>query len=522
METSRTDLPDISRPRTRSPVQGIAAGLLAAGVALGIGELISGLVRGTASPVVSVGSFVIDHTPPSLKVFAVRTFGTNDKPALIIGTLILLAVFAAIVGLIGRQRRAFAFGGVALFGLLGVGAALTRPTSRLVDVLPSVIGALAGIAVIGWLLHVRPITKDPTPSASHGFGRRSFLVAGTATGIAAAATGGIGRQLRQRFNVSAARSGVALPLPASPAPPRPAGAELGVDGVASFITPNASFYRIDTTLTTPQVDPTSWRLRIHGMVNKELTFTYDDLLKRPLRERDITMICVSNEVGGEYTGTARWLGVPLSEVLKEAGVKPTANQMVSRSVDGWTCGTPVADVIDGRDAMIVLGMNGEPLPVEHGFPARLIVPGLYGFVSATKWVTDIELTTFDAFDAYWVKRGWARKAPIKTMARIDTPKGLSRTAPGKTVIAGVAWAIHRSVTSVEVRIDAGPWQKATLGQTPTADTWVQWKLDWEATPGNHTITCRATDGTGTLQTEDRAKPIPDGASGWHSIIVFKE
>jgi DMSO/TMAO reductase YedYZ molybdopterin-dependent catalytic subunit len=513
-----TPIPDTPRTASRTARQGIVVGLLAAAVALAVGELVSGLVRGTTSPVVSVGGFVIDHVPPSLKVYAVRTFGTNDKPALIIGTLVLLALFAAGVGVVARRRRLLGYVGIALFGLVGVGAALTRPSSRLLDVLPSVLGAAVGMFALGWLLWPRAETA-PT---GVGLDRRSFLLSSAGVGVAAAATGGVGRQLRKRFEVASARTGVELPTPASPAPPMPAGASLGVDGVASFITPNADFYRIDTTLVTPQVDPDTWRLRIHGMVDKEITLSYADLLKRPLRERDITMICVSNEVGGEYSGTARWLGVPLLDVLKEAGVKPSANQMVSRSVDGWTCGTPVANVMDGRDAMIVVGMNGEPLPVAHGFPARLIVPGLYGFVSATKWVTDIELTTFDAFDAYWVKRGWAREAPIKTMARIDTPKGLSRSTPGKTVIAGVAWAIHRSVTKVEVQIDGGEWQVATLGQTPTADTWVQWKLDWDATPGNHTIVCRATDGTGAVQTADRAKPIPDGASGWHTIVVFRE
>jgi DMSO/TMAO reductase YedYZ molybdopterin-dependent catalytic subunit len=509
-----TPVPD----RPHSPRQGIAAGLLAAAVALAVGELVSGLVRGTTSPVLSVGGFVIDHVPPSLKVYAVRTFGTNDKPALIIGTLVLLAVFAAGVGIVARRRRWLGYAGIALFGVVGVGAALTRPTARALDALPSVLGALVGMAALGWLLRPRSATA-PT---SGGLNRRSFLLSSAGVGVAAAATGGIGRQLRKRFAISTARSGVALPAPASPAPPMPAGASLGIDGVAPFTTANAAFYRIDTTLVTPQVDPSTWRLRIHGLVNKDITLTYADLLKRPLRERDITMICVSNEVGGELAGTARWLGVPLMDVLNEAGVKSSANQMVSRSVDGWTCGTPVANVMDGRDAMIVVGMNGEPLPIAHGFPARLVVPGLYGYVSATKWVTDIELTTFDAFDAYWAKRGWAKEAPIKTMARIDTPKGLSRSAPGKAVIAGVAWAVHRTVTKVEVQIDGGEWQPATLGQTPTADTWVQWKLEWDAAPGNHTIVCRATDGTGTVQTADRAKPIPDGASGWHTIVVFKE
>ena len=504
-------------PRTTR--QGVAAGLLAAATALAVGELVSGLVRGTTSPVVSVGGFVIDHVPPSLKVYAIRTFGTNDKPALIIGTLVLLSLFAAGVGVVARRRRWLGRVGIALFGLVGVAAALSRPAARTVDVLPSVLGALIGMCALMWLLRAPSMSEG---GSSSGVGRRTFLLSGAGVGLAAAATGGLGRQLRKRFAISSSRLGVALPAPASPAPPVPAGVSLGVDGVAPFITPNADFYRIDTTLVTPQVDPDTWRLRIHGMVDKEITLSYQDLLKRPLRERDITMICVSNEVGGEYSGTARWLGVPLADVLKEAGVKPGANQMVSRSVDGWTCGTPVANVTDGRDAMIVVGMNGEPLPLAHGFPARLVVPGLYGFVSATKWVTDIELTTFDAFDAYWVKRGWSREAPIKTMARIDTPKGLSRSAAGKTVIAGVAWAVHRTVMKVEVQIDGGLWQEATLGQTPTADTWVQWKLDWEATPGNHTIVCRATDGTGALQTEERAKPIPNGASGWHTVVVFKE
>lgn len=501
----------------RSRREGAFAGLLAAAVSLGVGELISGLIRGTASPVVSVGGFVVDHAPPSLKVYAVRTFGTNDKPALIAGTLALLAIFAAVIGIIARRRLLVGFAGVALFGAAGVGAALTRPNSRAVDVLPSLLGALAGIVVIGVLLAPR---RARTGASVPGVDRRRFLLTGGAISVGAIVTGGLGRQLRKRFAVNTARSGVTLPTPKSPAPPRPAGVDLAVPGVASFMTPNSEFYRIDTTLTTPQVDPTTWRLRVHGMVNKEITLTYDDLLKRPMHERDITMICVSNEVGGGYTGTARWLGVPLADVLKEAGVKPQADQLVSRSVDGWTCGTPMAEVMDGRDAMIVVGMNGEPLPVEHGFPARLVVPGLYGFVSATKWVTDLELTTFDAFDAYWVKRGWAKKAPIKTMARIDTPKGLSRPAAGPVMIGGVAWAIHRGVKGVEVQIDGGPWQAATLGLTPTADTWCQWKFSWDATPGNHTIACRATDGTGAAQTDVRANPIPDGASGWHSIVVL--
>jgi DMSO/TMAO reductase YedYZ molybdopterin-dependent catalytic subunit len=287
-----------------------------------------------------------------------------------------------------------------------------------------------------------------------------------------------------------------------------------------FITPNAEFYRIDTALVAPQIRPGSWKLDVGGMVDRPFTLSYQDLLDRPLVERDLTLVCVSNEVGGRYTGTARWLGVSLRDVLMEAGVQPGADQLVSRSADGWTAGTPTSVVMDGRDALIAIGMNGEPLPVSHGFPARLVVPGLYGFVSATKWLVELELSTFASFDPYWARRGWAKQAPIKTMARIDTPRGLASLPAGRVAIAGMAWAPHRGIKAVEVGIDGGAWQQARLGDVPSNDTWRQWVLEWDAPPGRHTITVRATDGDGALQTPDRAAPIPDGASGWHSIVVL--
>ena len=502
-----------SKPVRRSC--GATAGLVAAAAAIGSAELVSGLWRGTVSPIVSVGSWVIDHTPPSVKTFAVRRFGTNDKRALLIGTSVLLTLFAVVVGMLAIRRRRLGLAGIAMFGVVGAGAALSRPNAHIHDVLPSVVGAAVAMLALSVILRVRP-----APDAATSPDRRRFLLEAAGMGAVALTVGGVGRMLRRRFEVSSARRNVALPKPSSAALPLPAGAELGITGVAPFITANTDFYRIDTTLVTPQVDPTTWRLRVHGMVDRELTLSYADLLVRPLTERDITMICVSNEIGGNYTGTARWLGVPLASILREAGVRTRATQLVSRSVDGWTAGSPVADVMDGRDALIAIGMNGEPLPIAHGFPARLVVPGLYGFVSATKWVTDLELTTFEAYDPYWAKRGWAKRAPIKTMARIDTPRGLTHVAAGSTIIGGVAWAIHRGVTQVEVRVDDGPWQIARLGQGPSADTWRQWAIAWDATTGNHTITSRATDGTGERQTEQRAQPIPDGASGWHSIVVI--
>ena len=296
-------------------------------------------------------------------------------------------------------------------------------------------------------------------------------------------------------------------------------------GISPFLTPNHDFYRVDTALVVPRVDATSWSLRIHGRgVTREMTLSYQDLLRMPLTERDITLTCVSNEVGGPYAGNARWIGVRLADLLTECGVKPPskggpADQLVARSVDGMTIGTPVDDVMDGRDALLALGMNGEPLPFAHGFPARMVVPGLYGFVSACKWIKELELTTFDAYDPYWVKRNWARRAPVKTESRIDTPKPFARPEPGPVMVAGVAWAQHRGIDKVEVRVDDEPWREADLAAEDTRDTWRQWSFPWQATPGGHTLTVRATDRTGRTQTQKRTRTIPDGASGWHSVVV---
>jgi DMSO/TMAO reductase YedYZ molybdopterin-dependent catalytic subunit len=310
-----------------------------------------------------------------------------------------------------------------------------------------------------------------------------------------------------------------LARPRRPLPPLPAAADLGIEGLPPFQTPNADFYRIDTALTVPQVDPATWRLRVTGMVDRELELTFDDLLGRPLVEADVTLTCVSNEVGGGLIGNARWLGARLADLLEEAGVQPGATQLVGRSVDGFTVGFPTEVALDGREALVAVGMNGEPLPIEHGFPARLVVPGLYGYVSATKWLAEIELTTWEAFDAYWVPRGWAKEGPIKTQSRIDVPASLAAVPAGPTAVAGVAWAPTRGIERVEVQVDDGRWAPARLAAPVGEDTWRQWVYEWDATPGGHTLRVRATDGTGQLQTEERAEPIPDGASGWHTIQV---
>ncbi|MFJ6612345.1 molybdopterin-dependent oxidoreductase [Streptomyces sp. NPDC091289] len=506
------------------------SGLLAGFASLAFAELVSAAVRPEASPVTAVGGAAIDRTPAGVKDWAIRNFGEDDKLVLQLGIVATLALFALAVGLLALRHRRTGAAAVLLFGVVGTAAAVSRPDSTgLVDGLPSLLGAVVGAVLlyvlIGRLTAPHRITGDQEQEG--GWDRRGFLIAATAAAAASTAAGAAGRFLNGRSaqDAVASRDAVRLPGPASPAKPVPAGAQLRVRGISPFTTPNDTFYRVDTALVIPKVDANSWRLRIHGKgVRRDLEFTYQDLLRRPLIEREITLTCVSNEVGGPYVGHARWIGVRLSDLLKEAGVKPPsrggpADQIVARSVDGMALGTPVEDVMDGRDAMLAVGMNGEPLPFVHGFPVRMVVPGLYGYVSACKWLEDIELTTFDAYDPYWVKRKWARKAPIKTQSRIDTPKPFGRPEAGTVMVAGVAWAQHRGIEKVEIRVDEGPWRPAQLAEQDTVDTWRQWSYPWKATPGGHTLTVRATDRTGEVQTEERTKTVPDGASGWHSVVV---
>ncbi|MER5967582.1 molybdopterin-dependent oxidoreductase [Streptomyces sp. NPDC002057] len=505
------------------------AGLVSGYAALAAAELVSAWVRPESGPLTAVGGGAIDRTPAAVKDWAIRNFGTNDKLVLQAGILVVIALLAMGLGVLSLRWRRIAAAGVALFGVVGAAAALERPDSEsFSDAVPSLVGGLIGgvlLYVLAGLLTARPESRDA--DAGRAWDRRRFLVATGAAAVGGTVAGGVGRALNSSSarDAVASRAAVVLPRPVSTAPPVPAGAALRVPGVSPFTTPNRDFYRVDTALVVPKVTTGEWSLRIHGKgVRRELRLSFDDLLRRELIERDITLTCVSNEVGGPYVGNARWLGARLSELLAEAGVRPpsrggTADQLVARSVDGMTLGSPVEDVMDGRDALLAVGMNGEPLPFEHGFPVRMLVPGLYGYVSACKWIEDIELTTFDAYDPYWVKRKWARKAPIKTQARIDTPKPFGRPKTGTVMVAGVAWAQHRGIDRVEIRVDDGPWQPADLAPEATRDTWRQWSFPWRAVPGTHTLTVRATDRTGETQTERRTRTVPDGASGWHSVVV---
>ncbi|MFB6713229.1 MULTISPECIES: molybdopterin-dependent oxidoreductase [unclassified Streptomyces] len=522
--------------RSRRARAALAAlsGLIAGFCALAVAELVAAVVRPEAGPVTAVGGAVIDRTPPAVKDFAVRNFGTDDKLVLQLGILVLLALFAAGIGMLALRHRRLGSAAVLVFGLVGAGSAVGRPEGAPADALPSVVGAVVAAGVLHLL--VGRLAPVPRPSLAAGerdaepqgtFDRRGFVVAATAAAAASAGAGLLGRRLTSSVQAGAAasRHDLVLPVPDSAAPAIPPGADLRIRGLSSFITPNKDFYRVDTALVVPRVDAGEWRLRIHGTgVARPLEIGFRDVLRREIIERDITLTCVSNEVGGPLVGNARWIGVRLADLLREAGVRPPskggpADQIVARSVDGMTIGTPVETVMDGRDAMLALGMNGEPLPFEHGFPVRMIVPGLYGYVSACKWIKDIELTTFGAYDAYWVQRSWSQQAPIKTESRIDTPRPFASPKAGVVPVAGVAWAQHRGISRVEVRVDGGGWHTARLAAADSRDTWRQWVWEWPATSGRHTLEVRATDGTGATQTGDRVGTVPDGATGWHSVVV---
>jgi DMSO/TMAO reductase YedYZ molybdopterin-dependent catalytic subunit len=592
--------------------------VLAAAVAMGVAQLIAGLSVPAASPVLAVGQAAIDATPLWLKDWATATFGTHDKTVLLTGVVVVVFLYAALVGVVSMRRLGAGYLGLTAFACLGVAAALTRPGAAAGWALPTIVGALAGAYALrrlvfaaraatvadaesraeraawadpatmppivfgprdtadagtaddgqppgetggmtdqGW--HDEPELRAPDlpvagrpglpaqpalpgevrppeppggnvppfragpPLGTAGAGspaRRAFLLTAGAA-VAVAAVGEVaGRTLATRRNVSAAQRALRLPRPAEPAPPLPAGVNLPVPGITPFVTPNGEFYRIDTALLVPQVDPAGWQLRIHGMVAREVVVTFDELIRRPLIEHYLTLCCVSNPVGGPLIGNAKWLGPKLADLIREAGPLRGADQLIATSVDGFTSGTPIEVVLDGRDALVAVAMNGAALPVDHGFPARLVVPGLYGYVSACKWVVDIEVTTFASSVAYWAQRGWSQQAPVKTECRIDVPSSGTSLKAGRVAIAGVAWAQHRGIEAVEVRVAGGPWHQATLATLAGIDSWRQWSWQWDAAPGGpYIIEARATDKTGYTQTSLPQPVAPNGATGYPAAQV---
>ncbi|CAN5144860.1 hypothetical protein BH24ACT10_BH24ACT10_09730 [soil metagenome] len=490
------------------------AGLAAVAVAVGVTELLAGIVGPVPSLIISVGDAVIDSVPGEVERAAIAALGRADKPVLVGGVLLVSALLGAALGVLARRRLAAAAGGFVAFAAVGALAALTDQRRSVLGAgAAAVAGAVAGVVVLHRLVAAAPSSSAVAPpEAGPGAGgaaegmasagtpagavdRRRFLALSGGTAVLGVLAGTGGWLLAGRDRVEEVRASIRLPRPFRSAPAVPAGADLEIDGLTPLFTPNGDFYRIDTALRVPAVEPGGWRLEVRGLVDRPFSLTYEELLALPQIEADITLACVSNDVGGDLVGNARWQGVPLAALLERAGVQPGGTQLIGRSVDGFTAGFPTVTALDVAEAMVAVGMNGVPLPAEHGFPARLVVPGLYGYVSATKWLSAIELTGWDE-QGYWIPRGWAKEGPIKTQARIDVPRAGARLPAGRAVIAGVAWAPTSGVEGVEVSVDGGPWRPAELAERLDVDCWRQWFLPWDAAPGEHVIRARATDGSG--------------------------
>ncbi|WP_344362492.1 molybdopterin-dependent oxidoreductase [Arthrobacter humicola] len=567
---------DRSKDRRTRDLWAAAAGLVAVGTAVVLGELTASLVSPTVSPVTAVGGAVIDAVPPGVKEWVISVFGTADKLALLGGMALVIAALAALSGVLEVRRRFAGVAIIAVFGAVGLVAVLSRADLTANAIPVPVLVALVGIALLRWLIRkletwlpdpygapdgatdgepaaaTVPPEPDPsetraaaqpvpvvapaaetsppeTPAAARaaeppageaGPARRRFLLALGGTAAVAAVAGVLASTLRGAAAVvSDVRSKLAIPTAASPAPPIPAGAEIRLDGLGPLVTPNKDFYRIDTALRVPLVDPAQWTLKVTGLVEREIELDFATLLAKPLTERHVTIACVSNEVGGDLIGNAKWLGWPVRELLAMAGPKPGADMVLSRSTDGWTAGTPLEALTDSRDALLVVGMNGEPLPLEHGFPVRMIVPGLYGYVSATKWVTELKVTRYADDVAYWTPRGWSERGPIKTSSRIDVPQDGRSVTAGTVVFGGVAWDQHTGIGKVELRVNRGDWKQAELGPGISKDTWYQWKLALPLTPGRYEVQVRATDLEGVPQVEESAPVAPSGATGFHTVRV---
>jgi DMSO/TMAO reductase YedYZ molybdopterin-dependent catalytic subunit len=497
-----------SAPRTQHALLGLVVGL----AGLAVSHAVTMLLTLRATPLVAVAEAIIEITPGPLAETLIALTGQYDKPILVAGVFLGLLALSAWAGALtqrGAGLAALVFVGL---GTIGAVAVLTRPGATAYDAMPVVAGTVTWVVLLP-ILHDQLLKQHREHEPDQA--RRRFLVTAGAVAVAAVVVGAVGQVAgAARRSVETARTLLRLPVRAGPVPD---GAEAGVEGVAPWRTPNADFYRIDTALVVPTVDPTEWRLRVHGLVERELVITYEDLVERELTEDWVTLCCVSNEVGGDLVGNAWWSGVRVADVLTEAGVRPGADAVLQTSEDGWTCGTPLEVLTDDRNAMLALAMNGEPLPIQHGFPVRMVVPGLYGYVSATKWLVDLEVSRFEDFTTYWTSRGWAEQAPVKTSSRIDVPRSGSQVRAGTVRVGGVAWAQHTGIERVEYRLDGGAWAEADLGRVPNVDTWVQWTATLAMSAGEHTLAVRATDRSGYTQTGVRSGVLPDGATGWHSV-----
>ncbi|QYF72206.1 molybdopterin-dependent oxidoreductase [Cryobacterium sp. PAMC25264] len=515
------------------------AGLAAVLAGFGLAEFAAGLIAPGASPVLVVGALLIDLAPAWVKELVISLFGTADKVALIVFIALVAAVFAGLAGILEYRRAPFGRFVVVAAGLVALLAALTRAGASPFDAVPPVLAMVVAAVVLTLLTNRLRASVEPfasaaaaslrtgratsvTPAAASraAMDRRRFLAytgAGAGIGVISAIAGQL--MTAGTRAADAARALFTLPAPAVPGKPIPAGASFDIDGLSPIITPNADFYRIDTALAVPRIDPSTWTLKISGLVENEVQIDFAELLALPLEESTTTLTCVSNYVGGDLIGNAVWLGYPIRELLARAVPLAEADMVLSRSQDGWTASTPIEALTDDRNAIFAVGMNGDPLPLEHGYPVRMVVPGLYGYVSATKWVTELVVTRFDTETAYWTSRGWSQKGPVKLSSRVDVPRDNATVSAGTVTVAGVAWSQHVGISAVDVQVDDGDWNAATLADAISVDTWRQWRWDWPATAGSHTLRVRATDTNGEVQTSKTADVVPDGATGLHQISV---
>ncbi|WP_146338879.1 molybdopterin-dependent oxidoreductase [Nesterenkonia sp. NBAIMH1] len=499
-----------------------AAGIAAAAVFLGIADVVARFFAPSSSPLVALGNTIIGASPPGLQEFAISVFGSSNKLVLFLSMGLGGAAAAALIGMLARRSLGL---GAAAFAVVAASLAavvLTRPDAGPADAVPTLTGAALGVSLLAALILTAwsAATRSQADAvAEAAASRRAFLGLAAAGTAAAGVSFALGRSVRTFGREAVGAVGrLVLPSPAVRAAIVPESASSGAAGAAPFITPNSDFYRIDTALAVPELHPDEWTLRIHGLVENEVMIDMHELLELPLEEHHITLTCVSNPVGGDLVGNASWLGYPVRQLLAEAGPLPEADMVLSQSIDGFTASTPLEALTDERSSLLAVGMNGEPLPAEHGYPARLVVPGLYGYVSATKWVVDLEVTRFDRETAYWTDRGWDERAPVLVASRIEVPSPLETLPAGDVVIAGSAWAQHVGIERVEVQIDGGEWEPAELSSEVSIDTWRQWRhMFSDAQPGRHWVSVRAISADGEVQTGDRRDPIPNAATGRHRI-----
>lgn len=493
------------------------AGAVAGVSGLAVSHVLTSVLNVRATPVQTVAETIIEITPGPIAERLIQLVGRLDKPILIAGVILAIIGIGVLSGLLARRNRLAAHLLIVATAAVALVAMMTRPGFAASAVIPLGAGVAAWFVALAILVDAVPTPATGEAGQSAGRSRRGFLLkaGGISLAAVALAAGGrlFGRNLRA---VETTRRLLRLPVSSGKVP---SGATLEVAGTTPWRVPNADFYRIDTALVVPVIDPGEWRLRIHGMVDRELVLSYDDLLERELTEAWMTLCCVSNEVGGDLIGNAWWSGVRIADLLAEAGVSPDADAVLQTSKDDWTCGTPIEALTDDRNSLLAVAMNGQPLPVEHGFPVRMVVPGLYGFVSATKWLVDLEVTRYDAISAYWTDRGWSAEGPVKTQSRIEVPRNGSQVQAGRVRIGGQAWVQHTGIAKVEYRLDGNAWAAAELGSVPSRDTWVQWAATLDLPAGEHTLAVRATDQSGYTQTSALAGVVPDGATGWHTIDV---